>query len=146
MGNKKEIRLSWAKLQGTAYQHLFIASALQKKLLVEQPVTDYPWDFSIRHPEKPKRALTVQVKGTNYLSTESTSRYKICLKTGAGNKHTYVDTDLIDVLAFYVEGTQTWYNMPSSAANGKSIWLYPHKLNSKGQYECWRHDWSVYKT
>jgi len=147
VGDQKEIRLSWAKLKGEAYQHRFVAEALDSELLVDKPVTDYPWDFTVRHPSDCKRTFNVQVKGTNCLiNSNGCTRYKICCKQGCRNKHTALDPDVIDVAALYVEATNTWYNIPVTTIAGVSVWLYPHKTDSKGQYECWRYDWSVYKT
>ena len=143
----KEIRLSWEKLKGEAYQHRYVAEALDQKLLVDKPVTDYPWDYTLRHPSDVKRTFNVQVKGTNFLADYGgTTRYKITCKTGNNGKHEKLDPEIIDVAALYVEATNTWYNIPATAISGISIWLYPHKVESKGQYECWRYDWSVFKT
>ena len=125
---------------------MFQAAAYQKGLLVESSEVPLPWDFTVTNPEKPKEVFRVQVKGTNTLMTEEgrrVGRYQIVAKTGSKNLEG-IDTNIIDVLSLYVEPTQTWYNIPTTALTGKSVWLYPHLRDHKGKYEMWKYDWSVF--
>lgn len=123
---------------------MFQAAAYQKGLLVEKSEVPLPWDFSITNPDKPKEVFRVQVKGTNTLvKDQPKGRYQIVAKTGGKNLEG-IDRDLIDVLSLYVEPTQTWYNIPTTAVTGKSIWLYSHLKDHTGKYEVWKYDWSVF--
>jgi len=145
VGYKKAvIGYSKEQLQGEVYQCLFQSEAYKRGLLVEKSDVPLPWDFTVTNPEKVKSPLRVQVKGTGTLIQESgKGRYKITVKTGYA-KAGPIDSDIIDVCSFYVENTQTWYNIPITAIKGKAIWLYPHIKRSKGQYEAWKYDWSVF--
>lgn len=141
MGNQKTIKVSWNQIQGEIYQSLFQAEAYKRKLFVEKSDVPLPWDFTVTNPKYLKRPIRVQVKGTNTLCC---NRYRITNKSG-GAKVDTIDDSIIDVASFYVEPTNTWYNIPATSLKGHSIWLYPHIRESKGAYECWRHDWSFFE-
>ena len=148
MGHKEAIRFSKEQLQGEAYQCIFQSEAYKRGLLVEKSDVPLPWDFTVTNPDNIKKPFRVQVKGTGVLVKKTATeagRYSITAK--AGNKKGAIDPDIIDVCSFYVEQTQTWYNMPVTALGGsRSVWLYPHIKNSKGSYESWRYDWSIFYT
>lgn len=142
MGNQKTIKVSWNQIQGEIYQSLFQAEAYKRQLFVEKSEVPLPWDFTVTHPENLKRAIRVQVKGTKTLCGY---RYRITSKQGNTGKSAPIDDSVIDVAAFYVEPLNTWYNIPATSLNSvKSIWLYPQNKDSKGSFECWKHDWSFY--
>ena len=144
MGDKK-VKYSKELLQGIGYEYLFASEAMRRDLIPEQPVVPVPWDFTITHPTS-LQSLRVQVKGTNYHCTYNNSdRYCVIAKCGAGNA-SQLDRNVVDVLACYVQPFNAWYNIPVQALKGKSMWLYPNKTDSLGQYECWKYDWSVYET
>lgn len=139
------MRYSKALLQGIRYEFIFAAEAMKRELIPEQPVIPVAWDYTITHPIT-LQSLRVQVKGTNFHSNiKASDRYSITAKCGASNVEK-LDDRVVDVLACYVEPLNAWYNIPIHCVKGKSIWLYPNKPKSAGQYECWKFDWSVYQT
>ena len=147
MDNKKGIvRLSDALIQGTRYEHLWVAEALGKNLIPAKPEVPVPWDYIATRTDTLKD-LKIQVKGTKtpFPMEGGKTRFQITAKSGA-KKIDMVDSKVIDILACYVEPYKCWYNFPMSALAGKSVWLYPHNNKSKGQYEIWRHDWTAYAT
>lgn len=147
MGNKEEhiVNVSHNLIQGVIYEHLFVAEALGKELVPAQPAVPMPWDYLVTRLDN-LDTLRVQIKGTKtpFLNHNKT-RFQITAKTGAG-KIEKVDSRVVDVLCCYVEPYKCWYNIPMTALAGKSVWLYPTNNESKGQYECWRHDWSFFRT
>ena len=149
MGDKKAIGFSKEQLQGEAYQCIFQSEAYKRGLLVEKSDVPLPWDFTVTNPDNIKKPFRVQVKGTGNLikrSPTEAGRFHITAKSGR-RKNGHIDPDIIDVCSFYVEQTQTWYNMPVTALGGsRSVWLYPHIKDSEGTYESWRYDWSIFYT
>ena len=144
MGDTKTLGVSQTLIQGEIYHCYFVAAALKQGLIVEWSPVHIPWDFTITHPKDLKRVFRVQVKGTN---EKQGHRYKITAKSGSKKSLKPLDPEVIDVAAFFVEGLNVWYNIPTLALGGrKSVWLYPHVRNSVAQYEMWRHDWSVFET
>lgn len=143
------ITVSENHLKGNAYQHLFCAAALRRGLLVETPEVPAPWDFRITNLKDPDTSWRVQVKGTESPTKKDTcKRYRLTLKTGKGKTTKPINAAFVDVVVGYVEDTDTWYNIPvSSLSKGvKTVCLYPHNRNSKGKYEIWKYDWSVYES
>lgn len=147
MDNQEDIvALSEHLIQGTRYEHLWVAEALDRRLIPAKPEVPMPWDYLATRLDT-LDTLKIQVKGTKTpLAMDGCSkstRFQITAKTGA-KKLQMVDSRVVDILACYVEPYKVWYNFPMTALSGKSVWLYPHNNSSKGQYEIWRHDWSAY--
>ena len=144
MDNQKStiVNVSDAVIKGTRYEHLFIANALERGLVPETPSVPMPWDFTITRLDDLTN-IRVQVKGTNTKTKDN--RFAITSKTGSRG-HQPIDSRVVHVLACYVEPFSCWYCIPTTALAGKSVWLYPHREGSAGGYECWRHDWSYFKT
>jgi hypothetical protein len=134
-------------VKGVSYEKLFEFQCLDRKLIPEKPVTPLPWDYTITNPET-LQSYRVQVKGTNTFQTDGvhpSGRYRIVAKAGRGSNCRKIP-DYVDVLSCYVRPMDTFYNIPRSACPNISMWLYPHIKHSRGQYECWRHDWSIFDT
>lgn len=147
MGDKEShiVNVSHNLIQGVRYEHLFVAEALGKEMVPSQPVVAMPWDYLVTRLDN-LQTLRVQVKGTRcQLKNNGCTRFQITAKTGS-SKTEMVDSRVVDVLSCYVEPYKCWYNIPMTALKGKAIWLYPQNNSSKGQYECWRHDWSFFRT
>jgi len=143
VGNKENIvNVSEQLIQGVRYEHLFVAGALSKRLIPEQPVVPVPWDYSVCRLDNLQN-IRVQIKGTGKMTRDK--RYQITAKTGS-DKTVSIDPKVVDILSCYVEDYDIWYNIPTLSLAGKSVWLYPHNRESTGQYECWKHNWSVFKT
>ena len=145
MADKKGIvRLSDALIQGTKYEHLWVADILDRNIIPAKPEVPVPWDYLATRLDN-LESLKIQIKGTKtpLPMFGNKERFQITAKSGYKDI-TCVDSDVVDILACYVEPYKCWYNIPMKSLAGKSVWLYPHNNNSKGQYEIWRHDWSVY--
>lgn len=145
MDNQEDIvPLSEHLIQGTRYEHLWVAEALDRRLIPAKPEVPVPWDYLVTRLDN-LNTLKIQVKGTKtaFPMDGGGTRFQITAKTGS-KKLNSVDARIIDILACYVEPYKVWYNFPTSALSGKSVWLYPHNNKSNGQYEIWRHDWTAY--
>jgi hypothetical protein len=147
VGNKEEyiVNISPSLVQGVIYEHLFVAEALSKEMVPAQPAVAMPWDYLVTRLDN-LDTLRIQVKGTKTpMKNYNTTRFQITAKTGT-KKTEMVDARVVDVLCCYVEPYKCWYNIPMQSLKGKAVWLYPGNNSSNGQYECWRHDWSVFRT
>ncbi len=157
MGNKKgkikkkglptKVTVSAHQLRGQSYQTLFSSIAMRKGYIVEEPTVPCPWDYTLRNVHESWKNWRVQVKGTEGYTHGHCDRYRITLKHGAKNTLTSINPNFVDVVACYVENYDVWYNIPVTALTSKkAMYLYPHNRESTGQYECWKHDWSVFNT
>lgn len=91
------------------------------------------YDFIIDMDDNMKR---VQVKCTNY-KTKSASTSYVCHSYTQRKKRRYLASE-IDFIAIYIPPHDAWYMIPMADVKSEDINLYPHKPDSKGQYEKYR--------
>lgn len=92
------------------------------------------YDFIIDMDGDMKR---VQVKSTNYLSKSIKDWAYICHSYTQRNKRRYMSCE-IDFMSIYVPDHDAWYMIPIGVIKSENIKLYPHRIDSKGQYERYR--------
>ena len=91
----------------------------------------------------------VRVKGTSYLAKETDRKsYRYKIQPVTGNTHKLpIDCAKLEVLAAYVEPTDSFYIIPCLELHGvKSVWLYPHREDSKAKYEQYKEAWELFRT
>ena len=130
------------KRLGTLYENIFICEALKRNLQPHVPVGDYlPHDLIVY--TEAGNCVKVQVKGTSCRHPHQPSgRFKIQCMTGANKAK--IKTSYADIMACYVAPWDYWYLIPVDSLLGPSVGIYPAKKDSKGQYEKYRNDWSVF--
>lgn len=92
------------------------------------------YDFIIDMDGDMKR---VQVKSTNYKTMTKSDNAYVCHSYTQRKKRRYSASE-IDFIAVFVHDYCAWYMIPMSDINSENIKLYPHKSESKGQYEKYR--------
>ena len=118
--------------RGKSAEHLLISELTKRGFTVSVPVVENKYDLIV---DNGKRVQKVQVKST---TTKSGNSYQITVKTRAGD---YSSAD-VDVFAFYVEPTETWYFVPFSLIKVKSVFLYPGQ--KKGNFDTYEGYWRVF--
>ena len=128
------------KKDGVYYEQVFIAEALKRDLEVSETVGDaLPYDVVVMCGSHSYR---VQVKGTSGVSDRYHRRYMFGMKSGV---HKKINTEF-DVFAGYVrqEHDSCWYLIPQHLCNVTSIKVYPDIQDSKGKYEKYMNNWTVF--
>lgn len=130
------------KRLGTLYENIFVCEALKRNLQPHVPVGDYlPHDLIVY--TEAGNCVKVQVKGTSCRHPHQPGgRFKIQCMTGANKAK--IETSYADIMACYVAPWDYWYLIPVDKLRGSNVWIYPANKDSKGQYEKYRNDWSVF--
>jgi len=125
------------------FESLFASEALRRGFDVSTPTAHHlPFDVIISNQEG--KLYRVQVKGTGCL--QGRGAYQFSCRRGNNTKRINY-TKEIDVFVGIVEltGARVFYLIPSSGlTNVKSIKVRPAH-DSRGKYEKFREDWSVFK-
>ena len=91
------------------------------------------YDFIIDMGDDMKR---VQVKCTNYITKGSNGAY-LCHSYTQRKKRRYLSSE-IDFIAIYIPPHDAWYMIPVNEIKSEDVKMYPHKIDSRGQYEKYR--------
>lgn len=139
--------ISRMKRTGSLYEQSFFLEALKNDLEVFAPIGDYlPQDCIVMN--RAGRVFKVQIKGTACLIKTckgGKGRYMITASSGNDMKKS-IDCQKVDILAAYVDPTDSWYLIPSlQLDNAVRISLYPHNSNSKAKHEKFLENWEVFK-
>lgn len=133
------------KKNGSFYEYKFFAEAMGKDLDVFVPAGDHlPVDCLVTN--RKGTVFKVQIKGTSagHLHDRVTPRYKVVAATGSKTK-VAIDCKKVDILAAYIEPENIFYLIPCKVlGNRKSPWFYPVTENSKGQFESYKEDWTLF--
>ena len=133
------------KRRGSFYEYKFFAEAMKKDLDVFVPAGDHlPVDCLVTNEKG--TIFKVQVKGTcsKCLNNRVTPRYKVTAATGSKTK-VPIDCKKVDILAVYIEPHDIFYIIPCNVLGQRtSPWFYPETENSKGQFELYKEDWTLF--
>lgn len=137
------------KVSGTLYEQIFIIECLKRELHPHPSIGDYlPHDLVVINSAG--RAVRVQVKGTaspHKNTAGSVDRYRITAKSKFGKvgENHPLDCTRVDVMAAYVQPFDVWYLIPCTSLTSMSVWLFPATEKSKGQYERYKENWSLFR-
>lgn len=92
------------------------------------------YDFIIDMGGDMKR---VQVKCTNYMVKSIKDKAYLCHSYTQKKKKRYLSCE-VDFISVYIPDHDAWYMIPLKEIKSENIKLYPHKIDSKGQYEKYR--------
>ncbi len=133
--------------QGEQAECAFIHAAMQRGLVAAIPLTNSagydvivdtgrPFDPRYRGP---RRLWRVQVKCALYAANH---KLKVHAWRSAGRF--LLSPRDADFLAAYVPSCGLWYIIPVTAITSASIYLHPHRKNSRGRFERFRERWDLF--
>lgn len=134
------------KKRGTFYEYKFFSEAMKRGYEIFVPAGDHlPQDCHLVNSDN--EIFRIQIKGTDTeVKKWKTSRYRISAKSGRGgsSQHSKISCTKVDYLVAYVEPHDVFYIVPCSKIKAVNLWLYPNSLESQGQFEKYKEDWSVF--
>ena len=143
MGDK-EIGVSFNKIRGAAYERLFVFECMARGLYPHEPTLEPPCHDMIVMDVEGNMTVT-QVKSTTVPSRwRGRESRKYAVKAVCNNGRTKLSDSIVDVLAIYVPAKTVWYLIPTRFITGRSVALRPHLAKSKGSYEKYKGEWSVF--
>ena len=133
------------KKKGSFYEYKFFSEAMKRGYEIFVPAGDHlPQDCHLVNTND--EVFRIQIKGTSSQYREAkTPRYRITAKVGSKKKGCQIiSCDKVDFLAAYVENLDIFYIVPCDKISATNVWLYPDAKNSKGRFEKYKEDWSVF--
>ena len=137
---------------GTLYQYIFETQAMCKGLHPHRCTGEYLNHDNIVYNNS-QRSIRVQIKGVNTRPEGLANGFKIRAEfaelfcVGAERKRRHPNPAFaceIDIFAAYFEQVDTWYLIPVEAITSPTITTFPLLKGSKGQYEQYKNNWSIF--
>ena len=134
-----------SKKFGTLSEQKFIVETMERGLDVLSPVGEHlPIDCVVMN--RAGGMVRTQIKATyTPLDCNGGHRFGIC--AGQGSTKRPIDCTKVDVVACYIDPYSKWYLIPClDLCEQIKLWFYPHNDKSKGKFEKYKDNWSVFNS